>query len=92
MATKYFTYRPLYLGPRLGTVPLDYHLKKAYGTLKFDFELAIANGTPSGDGRELGSITADTEIIIDAVLQGLPVAWEEETKANAQEKVKRWKK
>jgi hypothetical protein len=90
MITKYFTYRPLYLGSKLGTIPLDYHMQKAYGDLVFDFELAIKNGQPFGDGRELGSVTAETEGIVNVVLRGLPVAWDEETETAALEKIERW--
>ena len=83
---KYFSYRELQTP--WGKIPLDYHLRNNFGNLKFKFELAIANGGPSGDGRLLGYIEAEDEAVVDMILRSF--ICDAETTKQVVKKIKRW--
>ena len=75
MAKAFFSYREQII-PRVGKVPLDYHFRNAFGDLwdqaGNSFELSIANGNPSGDGRLMGVVECVDQATLDAVLRSFP--------------------
>ena len=68
---QYFTYRLLPTSD--GWLKPDIMLINGFAELPFNYELEIAK-IPSKDGRILGYIEADTQEIIDVVIEGL-AAW-----------------
>lgn len=82
---QYFTYRDMYTP--IGYIGPDGHLANNFTALAFTFDLAIFNGNDI-DGRKLGYIEADTQLIIDCVLRSFPT--DVETVQEAHDKAELW--